>query len=41
MEFGYIHFAFGSFSPTGHINALYNESVQRQEQHASGINTIT
>ena len=23
-----------------HIKALYNESVHRQEQHTSGINTI-
>ena len=30
-----------AFTLTVHINALYNESVQRQEQHSSGINTIT
>ena len=29
------------FTLTVRINALYNESVQRQEQHSSGINTIT
>ena len=37
--------SFGSlwaaFTLTVHINALYNESVQRQEQHSRGINTIT
>ena len=30
-----------AFTLTVHINALFNESVQRQEQHSSGINTIT
>ena len=30
-----------AFTLTVHINALYNENVQRQEQHSSGINTIT
>ena len=30
-----------AFTLTVHINALYNESVQRQEQHSSGMNTIT
>ena len=28
-----------SFTLTVRINALYNESVQRQEQHSSGIKT--
>ena len=30
-----------AFALTVHINALYNESVQRQEQHSSGIKSIT
>ena len=30
-----------AFKMTVHIKALYNESVQRLEQHSSGINTIT
>ena len=30
-----------AFSLTVHINALFNESVQRQELYSSGINTIT
>ena len=29
-----------AFTLTVHINALYNDSVHRQEQHTSGINTI-
>ena len=29
-----------AFTPTVHINALYNESVHRQEQHTSGIYTM-
>ena len=29
-----------AFTLTVHITALYNESVHRQEQHISGINTI-
>ena len=29
-----------AFTLTIHINALYNESVHRQEQHTHGINTI-
>ena len=29
-----------TFTLTVHINALYNESVHRQEQHTNGINTI-
>ena len=29
-----------AFTLTVHINALYNESVHRQEQHTSGIITI-
>ena len=28
------------FTLTVHITALYNENVQRQEQHSSGINTV-
>ena len=39
-SFGSIQFALAAFTLTVHINALYNESVHRQEQHASGINTI-
>ena len=29
------------FTLAVHIHAFYNESVQRHEQHAGGINTIT
>ena len=29
-----------AFTLNVHLNALYNESVYRQEQHTSGINTI-
>ena len=36
-----IHSFWPAFTLTAHINALYNESVQRQEQHSIGINTIT
>ena len=36
-----IQFAFAPFTLTVHINTIYNENVQRQEQHSSGINTIT
>ena len=29
-----------AFTLTVNINALYNEFIQRQEQHTRGINTI-
>ena len=29
-----------AFTLTVHINALYNESLHRQDQHTSGINMI-
>ena len=40
-----VHVEFSSlwaaFTLTVHIKALYIESVQQQEQHSSGIDTIT
>ena len=42
VEFGLIQFALGSFyADCPHKRIIYNESVQRQEKHSSGINTIT
>ena len=35
-----VQFALGSFYADFPINALNNESVQRQEQNSSGFNTI-